>query len=841
MASDYDPSRGHCPEETQEISQIDKQLGEVWPTFVNLYHKKNKEKQKEGWPYEVSAGKPVDLPCELSFSTSAMILFAMGLRLGHLSPGVLAPETRRAGRFTVSGVANQEKFRKRFDSIFHSGIKLVAERSSELSETDTDGKPLVVTSGTFGGNDPFTMAWLLNVASGGGLGKKVESLRGDIVGAAVRSLDKVFKNPETALFLSSEDGAHAVDHVFPVLGWLHVYRLLTDEERAKESELTGNPQTVVRPYFLDRIHSHLSFASIRHSDFDAAELVFALEGLLLLDDHPRRADLNLIKRVFDIVAERQETSAYWRPLKPFVTKATGHALLPLSVEIANSLLRICKRLEHPDAVNFLFSERLNLFKRYTEWLLTRVVEGAATHKDKGQFKFVGWHSEHVREPGKCHPWQTARVAVFLMHYRIMLEAHVARQSLRDAKLSISQRPDSKDERETPSKIWAKEWAEPINSSNGPTPRPEVNELKNTCLDTEELINKYYIQPREDSADESRRKQIRYSMLLYGPPGTGKTRVAKRLAEALNYPMITITPSNFLAGGEAEVEMRATSIFDALNKQFDCVILFDEIDQLILDRESSHYKDQTGIFKFMTPGMLTKLTDLHDCKRSIFIISTNYEDRIDRAAKRKGRIDDRLPIGPPDSTRRRIILQREMCKKLRDLEKPDKKSNAKEIVGLLAMTDLFLTVKNKTVFRTYGELIELVDDAFKKRCATKRTVEEEVAQLAEDLKTALEDQQEPAIRLMTYKNRFNSKMNERAPQAPILEFLVLLFLLRQASVSLEKEDRDLSFVVLAQLRGKKLCAGQQPKDEVAEALRDVVKEESVRKTLMELLATMKLIK
>jgi hypothetical protein len=76
---------------------------------------------------------------------------------------------------------------------------------------------------------------------------------------------------------------------------------------------------------------------------------------------------------------------------------------------------------------------------------------------------------------------------------------------------------------------------------------------------------------------------------------------------------------------------------------------------------------------MTPGMLVKLRDLRKAKRAIFVICTNYEDRIDKAAKRQGRIDESLLVLPPDwSNRIRILIQELIVnhKSLKDKYKND---------------------------------------------------------------------------------------------------------------------------------------------------------------------------
>jgi SpoVK/Ycf46/Vps4 family AAA+-type ATPase len=147
------------------------------------------------------------------------------------------------------------------------------------------------------------------------------------------------------------------------------------------------------------------------------------------------------------------------------------------------------------------------------------------------------------------------------------------------------------------------------------------------------------------------------MLLYGPPGTGKTTIAENLAIELGFPIINISVSDFIVGGAAEIEARAKELFDVIAAQRGSVIFFDEIDQLLLDRDSARYSKQQDVFQFMTPGMLTKLNDLRAAERSIFIIATNYANRIDAAIKRPGRIDQAYLVLPPDRTARVGIMQR----------------------------------------------------------------------------------------------------------------------------------------------------------------------------------------
>jgi hypothetical protein len=103
-------------------------------------------------------------------------------------------------------------------------------------------------------------------------------------------------------------------------------------------------------------------------------------------------------------------NAYWRPVMPFVGTDQGMVLFPVSVEVANSLLRSCEILDKNDTPEH-FSRFESRLQRYFDWLLARVERGECDGK-----KFVGWHSEHVNERGTIHLWETSQVVLFLVHY-----------------------------------------------------------------------------------------------------------------------------------------------------------------------------------------------------------------------------------------------------------------------------------------------------------------------------------------------------------------------------------------------------------------------------------------
>jgi DNA polymerase III delta prime subunit len=300
-----------------------------------------------------------------------------------------------------------------------------------------------------------------------------------------------------------------------------------------------------------------------------------------------------------------------------------------------------------------------MFVDYAKWIRSQVV----TVRIGDEQKLYGWHTEHVMQPlynsRYIDLWATREYFIYLMQYRAMQCENIAWDLVKknDFKVSPYKQPNwylSKNE--DGDKIIIKKW----NDKNPPKPLEYWNDnivpgyrTLHTVMGDLNVYNKI----GENFLNRNDSDECKWSMLLYGPPGTGKSTIAQNLADALRWPLITITPSDFIQTGGELVESRAKQIFRSLELMQDVVVLFDEIDRLILDRDSRLYSEQNDTFQFMTPGMLVKLRDLWKAKRVIFVICTNYEERIDMAAKRRGRIDEQLLVLPPDwSNRIRILVQ-----------------------------------------------------------------------------------------------------------------------------------------------------------------------------------------
>src|SRR5258708_3259370 len=158
---------------------------------------------------------------------------------------------------------------------------------------------------------------------------------------------------------------------------------------------------------------------------------------------------------------------------------------------------------------------------------------------------------------------------------------------------------------------------------------------------------------------------RSAMVLYGPPGTSKSTLAEAIATELGWSMVTITPSDFVKEGIEKSEAAARSLFKELSVLREVVVLFDEIDEILRDRQDQEAQSGIAMLRFLIPGMLPKLQSLKqyaEKNRLIFVIATNYKDHLDSAVVRTGRIDQPFPLVPPDKDARYCLIRKFMADK-----------------------------------------------------------------------------------------------------------------------------------------------------------------------------------
>jgi SpoVK/Ycf46/Vps4 family AAA+-type ATPase len=151
------------------------------------------------------------------------------------------------------------------------------------------------------------------------------------------------------------------------------------------------------------------------------------------------------------------------------------------------------------------------------------------------------------------------------------------------------------------------------------------------------------------------------ILIYGPPGVGKTSICCALAYETGFNLITIEGSSIRSKVVGESEKSISKLFAAARENSPCIILIDQIENLITKRGSSNTSENSGdriIASFLTEmdGIYSKKSIGYQKTELLIIGATSHPDKIDSAILRPGRLDELVYISPPDINARREILK-----------------------------------------------------------------------------------------------------------------------------------------------------------------------------------------
>lgn len=145
------------------------------------------------------------------------------------------------------------------------------------------------------------------------------------------------------------------------------------------------------------------------------------------------------------------------------------------------------------------------------------------------------------------------------------------------------------------------------------------------------------------------------VLFYGPPGCGKTLLAKAIANECQANFISVKGPELLTMWFGESEANVREIFDKARGSAPCVLFFDELDSIAVQRGSS-VGDAGGAGDRVLNQLLTEMDGMN-AKKTVFIIgATNRPDIIDPALLRPGRLDQLIYIPLPDEGSRLQIFK-----------------------------------------------------------------------------------------------------------------------------------------------------------------------------------------
>ena len=228
---------------------------------------------------------------------------------------------------------------------------------------------------------------------------------------------------------------------------------------------------------------------------------------------------------------------------------------------------------------------------------------------------------------------------------------------------------------------------------------EFPRAKDCGLDTsrdsvKKLVEEELIKPAEEINDVSPDMKLtdRHSAVLFGPPGTAKTSLCKAVAKRLGWYFVELSPSDFLGSGLDGIYNKVEEVFADLMDLYGVVILFDEMDALVQNREArpslrtatdaqdedspgtdtddgtdtsitedrvreivnnetarvtpAHESKLDVTETLLTTSMLPKLAKLHGDRRTMYFMATNFIGSFDGAIIRAGRFDMHIHMGPP---------------------------------------------------------------------------------------------------------------------------------------------------------------------------------------------------
>lgn len=120
-------------------------------------------------------------------------------------------------------------------------------------------------------------------------------------------------------------------------------------------------------------------------------------------------------------------------------------------------------------------------------------------------------------------------------------------------------------------------------------------------------------------------------LFWGKPGTGKTASAYQIARILSRDVLSVDFEQLVDSRLGETAKNVVKLFDEINHlQYEkVVVVFDEIDALVLDRVNSNDLREMGR---VTSVFLRELESLN--KNVVLIATTNLFDKLDKAILRR---------------------------------------------------------------------------------------------------------------------------------------------------------------------------------------------------------------
>lgn len=354
----------------------------------------------------------------------------------------------------------------------------------------------------------------------------------------------------------------------------------------------------------------LHSASPQSSMADSDQLGWSLAIFLKFDQH-LHANLekqDFVKQALKCLFSTQIIDVgSWRHYKPlFHYKEAGNAYCYV-FETFTVLLE-CALQDRPESAIIR-----QLLKPYSKNLLNLWQHADSTkipltisHKSPlcPPGKVFGWCSGHRTNITSAESWATASVFSYTQALRRLFGIWCREEALSSLNTPQSSRDSAaaSDEITRRGNTW------------GPNKTPVSEQLRTLFINTARM---HKCDDRLEPDSQPIEHNHARSAILFGPPGTSKTTLVRALADVIGWKYVEIHASRFVKQGLAQVQKTADDVFKQLSELDHSVLLFDEIDELVRERDIE--KDAFG--RFLTTSMLPKLAELWDARKIFYFVAT----------------------------------------------------------------------------------------------------------------------------------------------------------------------------------------------------------------------------
>ncbi len=209
----------------------------------------------------------------------------------------------------------------------------------------------------------------------------------------------------------------------------------------------------------------------------------------------------------------------------------------------------------------------------------------------------------------------------------------------------------------------------------------------------------------------------FGLLMHGAPGTGKTMIVEAIANKMQKPLFTISPSDIFKSYVGQSEQAVKQLFQDLDACEDGAILFVDECETIFSKRTADTKDYKAA---VTNELLQKINGFGvDGSKRILIAATNRPDSIDPAYLRYKRFSHIVNVTPPDEEAIRAII----AGKLKGIELEDGLSY-EDILSMLnaqCTADLsFDSINSGNSYYSSADICGIIEEAC--RIAIERLIE-----------------------------------------------------------------------------------------------------------------------